>query len=89
MRGADDLMMRNYAAKARKERELINERTRAALQAAKAHGVRLGGDRGYRPSYGPDGGAAGVARRAAATRTAHWRLNGFAAKVPLATWRVR
>jgi DNA invertase Pin-like site-specific DNA recombinase len=31
MPGADDLMMRAYAAMAQKERELISERTRAAL----------------------------------------------------------
>ena len=38
MPGADDLMMRVYAAMAQKERELISERTRAALEAAKARG---------------------------------------------------
>jgi hypothetical protein len=41
MPGADDLMMRIYAAMAQKERELISERTRAALAAAKARGKRL------------------------------------------------
>ena len=46
MPGADDLMMRIYAAMAQKERELISERTRAALAAAKARGTVLGGDRG-------------------------------------------
>ncbi len=46
MPGADDLMMRIYAAMAQKERELISERTRAALAAAKARGAVLGGDRG-------------------------------------------
>jgi DNA invertase Pin-like site-specific DNA recombinase len=45
MPGADDLMMRNYAAVAQKERELISERTRAVLGAAKARGAVLGGDR--------------------------------------------
>ena len=49
MPGADDLMMRIYAAMAQKERELISERTRAALRAAKARGAALGGDRDYRP----------------------------------------
>ena len=49
MPGADDLMMRIYAAMAQKERELISERTRAALAAAKARGRALGGDRGWRP----------------------------------------
>ena len=50
MPGADDLMMRIYAAMAQKERELIGERTRAALAAARARGTALGGDRGYRPA---------------------------------------
>lgn len=71
MPGADDLMMRIYAAMAQKERELISERTRAALAAAKARGKALGGDRGYRPSVGPDAAAAGQARRQAADRAAH------------------
>ncbi|WP_372624329.1 recombinase family protein [Falsiroseomonas sp.] len=71
MPGADDLMMRVYAAMAQKERELISERTRAALTAAKARGRALGGDRGYRPAAGPDGAAAAQARRAAAERAAH------------------
>ena len=46
MPGADDLMMRIYAAMAQKERELISARTKAALAAAKARGTALGGDRG-------------------------------------------
>ena len=71
MPGADDLMMRIYAAMAQKERELISERTRAALGAAKARGKVLGGDRGYRPANGPDSGAAALARRVAAERAAH------------------
>jgi DNA invertase Pin-like site-specific DNA recombinase len=71
MPGADDLMMRIYAAMAQKERELIGERTRAALAAAKARGVSLGGDRGYRPTTGPDAATAGMARRQAAERAAH------------------
>ncbi len=74
MPGADDLMMRIYAAMAQKERELISERTRAALAAAKARGAVLGGDRGYRPVTGPDAAAAAQARRKAAERVAH-RLN--------------
>ncbi|WP_291295374.1 recombinase family protein [Elioraea sp.] len=71
MPGADDLMMRVYAAMAQKERELISERTRAALAAAKARGKRLGGDRGYRPASGPDALAAADVRRDEADRTAH------------------
>jgi DNA invertase Pin-like site-specific DNA recombinase len=71
MPGADDLMMRIYAAMAQKERELISQRTRAALAAAKARGAVLGGDRGYRPVAGPDSGAAAVARRQTAGQAAH------------------
>ena len=75
MPGADDLMMRIYAAMAQKERELISERTRAALAAAKARGTVLGGDRGYRPAAGPDAGAAALARacRRRSGRRTGWR----------------
>ena len=71
MPGADDLMMRVYAAMAQKKRELISERTRAALAAAKGRGAMLGGDRGWRPPQPPCAAAAALARREAATRTAH------------------
>jgi DNA invertase Pin-like site-specific DNA recombinase len=71
MPGADDLMMRIYAAMAQKERELISARTKAALSAAKARGAVLGGDRGWRPIGGPDAARAAQARRQAAQRIAH------------------
>jgi DNA invertase Pin-like site-specific DNA recombinase len=71
MPGADDLMMRIYAAMAQKERELISARTKAALAAAKARGTVLGGDRGYRPTKGPDAAAATQARRLEAELAAH------------------
>ena len=71
MPGADDLMMRIYAAMAQKERELISERTRAALAAAKARGAVLGGDRGYRPASGPDATIAARVRREGADQVAH------------------
>jgi DNA invertase Pin-like site-specific DNA recombinase len=71
MPGANDLMLRIYAAKAQRERELIGARTRAALAAARARGVALGGDRGHRPPQPPDARAAALARAEAAERTAH------------------
>ncbi|MBI0539753.1 recombinase family protein [Roseomonas sp. KE2513] len=71
MPGADDLMMRVYAAMAQKERELISERTRVALAAARARGAVLGGDRGWRPPAPPCAAAAAYARREEATRTAY------------------
>ena len=71
MPGADDLMMRVYAAMAQKERELISERTRAALAAAKARGRVLGGDRGYRPRAAPCAAAAAVSRAERADQAAH------------------
>lgn len=71
MPGADDPMMRIYAAMTQKERELIGERTRAALAAAKARGRVLGGHRGYRPRAGPDASAAAQARRSG--RHIGWR----------------
>src|SRR6187200_2575909 len=44
-RDADPFMLHLYAALAEKERRLIAERTRAALTAKKAEGVRLGNPR--------------------------------------------
>jgi len=41
----DPFMLQIYAALAEKERRLIGERTKAALKAAKARGVVLGGHR--------------------------------------------
>lgn len=70
MPDADDLMLRVYAAMNQRERELISERTKAALTAAKARGKRLGGDRGYRPTTAPDAQAAAEARSVAADRSA-------------------
>ena len=45
MPNADPFQMHLYAALAEKERKFIGERTKAALAAAKARGVKLGGYR--------------------------------------------
>jgi DNA invertase Pin-like site-specific DNA recombinase len=42
---ADKFQLHIYAALAEQERDFISTRTKAALQAAKARGVKLGGDR--------------------------------------------
>jgi len=75
MPGADDLMLRIYAAMAQKERELISERTRAALAAAKARWRVLGGDHGYPPTCRPrrrrsDAGTPGCRRLGGASARA-------------------
>lgn len=70
MPDADDLMLRVYAAMAQRERELISDRTKAALAAAKARGTKLGGDRGNRPTTPPDTRAAAAARIDIADRAA-------------------
>ena len=55
---------------AQEERQLISERKRTALAAAKAHGG-VGGYRGYRPPAAPCAAAAANARAYEANRTAH------------------
>lgn len=71
MPNANRLTVHIMAAMAEHEREMISTRTKAALQAAKARGVKLGGDRGYRPAQAPDSSLATVARQEKATKAAH------------------
>jgi len=71
MPNATPFMLHIYAAVAEEEARAISKRTKAALAAAKARGVKLGGDRGYRPVAAPDGRLGGEAVRLEADHAAH------------------
>ena len=63
-RHADPFMLHIYAALAEQERRMISERTRKALAAAKARGVKLGN-----PAQAQANAAAAAARDAALRET--------------------
>ncbi len=67
---ANDLTIQILAAVAEDEAKRTSERTKAALAAAKARGVRLGGDRCGIAQYSTKGAAASAALRS--DKAAEW-----------------
>src|SRR4051812_12225440 len=70
MPNANRLTVGIMAMVAEEERRLISRRTKEALVAAKARGVVLGGDRGYRPAAGATAPAIAAVREQADARAA-------------------
>ena len=58
-------MLRQMLSVAELEAGMISERTKKALAAAKARGVKLGGDRGNLPAVSAKGRAASITKRSA------------------------
>lgn len=68
MPSANRVTVRIIAVLAEEERNMISERTRATLTAAKARGVRLGGDRANLQALAYEGRRAAAERRKAQAR---------------------
>jgi DNA invertase Pin-like site-specific DNA recombinase len=68
-----DFLLRQMASVAELEAGLISQRTRAALEAAKARGVVLGGDRGHKPTRAVIEAGAAAKKAQAAGRAADLR----------------
>jgi DNA invertase Pin-like site-specific DNA recombinase len=81
---ADPFMLHIYAALAEKERRLIGKRTRDALQAARARGVKLGG-----LNAGGIRGRDEAKERAEALRPILTKLDGLSARAIAAQLNVR
>jgi DNA invertase Pin-like site-specific DNA recombinase len=60
---ANEMVVGIMAVVAQAERKMISARTKAALQAATARGVKLGGDRGNLPAFAEQGRLAGLETR--------------------------